>query len=398
MKTRLPLPSSDSSLDIMLARQIIERTKSLFPYPTNICNVDGIMVASTTPERIGSYHEGAVIMIRNNLDELAILCENQYEGTKKGVSRPVRLNKKVIGAIGLTGDVEKVAGYSKLLQAFTELLIENSYASRQARLKEESLQSFLVGWLSSEYKMPKQDFIPQMQKFGFNWTGEFSVIIIKSGLDDPQLSNEAAIMMRMLHRFMMKMDTQKNLFTIHNLHIIWVTTIQPGKKLRETTETLLEEAKKWEKCPLFFGIGKNYESYQDGRQSYSEAVKAVGIADVHNPIVDYCKDIVNIILYSIPEETKREYIDQIFSSCKETEVQDVVRFITAYSQCNGSITKIAKRLHMHKNTVQYRISKISQRLGFDIRSINNQLRLQMACEFLRKKSAEDVKIALTAYT
>ncbi|MCL2373860.1 MAG: helix-turn-helix domain-containing protein, partial [Treponema sp.] len=177
---------------------------------------------------------------------------------------------------------------------------------------------------------------------------------------------------------------QKNIFITHNLHIIWITNIQPEKRLWETTEILLAEAQKWEKCPLFFGIGKRYEDHHDGRQSYLEALKAVGIADIHNPVVDYCEGVMSIALYSIPEETKKEYLDQVFGDCSQAEIQDIVHFVTAYRQCNGSIGKIAKRLYMHKNTAQYRILKISKRLGFDIRGIDSQTRLHIACELMRK--------------
>ncbi|MCL2382465.1 MAG: helix-turn-helix domain-containing protein [Treponema sp.] len=386
MKDHLPLSSGDS-IDVVLAEQIIEKTKTLFPYPTNICGIDGIMIASTTAERLGSYHEGGAVMIQNNWDELAVYDENKYKGTRKGVSRPIRLNKKTIGLIGLTGEVEKVASYSKLLQAFTELLIENSYAYRQARMNEQSLQSFVIHWLTSDHAISKQEFILQVQKFRFVWTGEFSVIVIKSA-QSSQLSKDAVRMLHTMHRFMLKTDSQKNLFILYDLYIIWVTSVQPGKKLYAQAETLLKEAEKWQKSPLFFGIGKKYENHQYGKQSFNEALKAAHLAEANNPIVDYHENLVSIALYSIPEDIKKECVDQVFNGCSEAEVLDIANFTTVYRQCNGSINEIAGRLHLHKNSVQYRISKISERLGFDIRAIGNQVRLQIACELLRKTGGE----------
>ncbi|MDR3199923.1 MAG: helix-turn-helix domain-containing protein, partial [Spirochaetales bacterium] len=101
----------------------------------------------------------------------------------------------------------------------------------------------------------------------------------------------------------------------------------------------------------------------------------------NNPIVDYCDDILSIALDAIPKEMRHECVLRVFRDCTQEEIKTAAEFIAVYCACNGSINKIAKQLFMHKNTVQYRIAKINEMLGFDIRNTRNLLRLQLVCDF-----------------
>jgi carbohydrate diacid regulator len=371
---------SEDSIDLGLARQIVELTTSLFPFPTNICNVHGIMIASKDTERIGCYHEGAAVMIQNNWNELIVTDGGQYKGTRKGVSHPIRFRNKTIGSIGLTGEAKDVVTFSKLLQSFTELLVENNYVSKQTLLNERTLQSSVIRWLLGEHNVPDQDFTLQMQKFSFRWTQGFAVVVIRSK-NSSQLISQAEFIQRSMNRFSQSTDRSRNIFISYNLDIIWITSCWPLTKIMSTAEALLKNVLAKEGLPLNFGIGKHYDSPSQGRKSYAEALKAVELANSHKPVISYYDDIVNIAFDSIPPDIKKECLDQVFADIPIDEMNRIVSFVTIYYHCNGSISEIAKQLGVCKNTVQYRIAKINDRLGFDIRKLENQQRLMMACSF-----------------
>ncbi|GHU04452.1 PucR family transcriptional regulator [Betaproteobacteria bacterium] len=373
---------SEDSIDLNLARQIVELTASLFPFPTNICNVHGIMIASKNTERIGSYHEGAAVMIQNNWNEIIVTHDGQYKGSRKGVSHPIRFRNKTIGSIGLTGEAKDVATFSKLLQSFTELLVENNYVTEQTFLNERTLQSFVIRWLLDEHNIPDQYFTAQMQKFGFRWTQRFAVVVIRSKTSS-QLISQAEFIQRSMHRFIQSTDQSQNIFISYNLDIIWITNLWPLKKIMSKAEALLKNILDIEHLPLNFGIGKHYDSPSQGRKSYAEALMAVELANSSKPVISYYDDIISIAFDSIPMDIKKECLNQVFADIPIEERNRVVTFVAIYVRCDGSINEIAKRLNVSKNTVQYRISKINDQLGFDIRKIENQQRLMMACFFTR---------------
>ena len=68
----------------------------------------------------------------------------------------------------------------------------------------------------------------------------------------------------------------------------------------------------------------------------------------------------------------------IFRNCNDNEINDVIHFINIYYKNNGSINAIARELFIHKNTVQYKISKIINRTGLDPRITKDLISLYLA--------------------
>ena len=54
------------------------------------------------------------------------------------------------------------------------------------------------------------------------------------------------------------------------------------------------------------------------------------------------------------------------------------RIISVLSKNNGSINRSATELFMHKNTLQYRLMRIKERIGLDPRVSQDALVLQIA--------------------
>jgi DNA-binding PucR family transcriptional regulator len=57
---------------------------------------------------------------------------------------------------------------------------------------------------------------------------------------------------------------------------------------------------------------------------------------------------------------------------------DLLRTLEAYLACGGSPQETAQRLHTHRNTVLYRLQRIGDLLGTDVRSPETQFTLWLA--------------------
>lgn len=69
-----------------------------------VVNGQGIIIASTDKNRIGSFHEGATLVMKSG-HRLHITERDakRLKGVKPGINLPIYYNKKVIGVIGITG-------------------------------------------------------------------------------------------------------------------------------------------------------------------------------------------------------------------------------------------------------------------------------------------------------
>lgn len=116
----------------------------------NIMDLDGIIIASTEKNRIGTLHTGARHVVSSG-HELAITEEllPNYPGTKVGYNMPLTFRGRIIGAIGMFGIPEQVRDMAQLLKIYADKYFELE-GTMEARLVDLSLRSKLLGLLVAE--------------------------------------------------------------------------------------------------------------------------------------------------------------------------------------------------------------------------------------------------------
>ena len=67
------------------ATDLIREISSVIDYDINIMNENGVILASTDKERVGQFHEGAHLVIKQNLKELPVYYDEEYAGCRQGI-------------------------------------------------------------------------------------------------------------------------------------------------------------------------------------------------------------------------------------------------------------------------------------------------------------------------
>ncbi len=101
-------------------------------------------------------------------------------------------------------------------------------------------------------------------------------------------------------------------------------------------------------------------------------------------IVMYHDHITDFVIWQIDSDQKKLFFHSVFKSCTDRNIDEFLRLIDIYGKYNGSIGKIAEALHVHKNTVQYRINKLADQTGYDIRNFEEYFYLKMAAKLYPK--------------
>ena len=113
------------------ARDLIAEISAVVDIDINIMDDTGTIVASTDDERIDQFHEGAQMLIRDRRSELIVHYDNEFRGCRKGINLPLIYKDKIIGVIGLTGEIEETIHYARLIQKMTESADEGSGADQE---------------------------------------------------------------------------------------------------------------------------------------------------------------------------------------------------------------------------------------------------------------------------
>ena len=133
-------------LSIQIASNIVKEVNSVIPLKINIMNKKGIIIASSDPLRIGSFHEGALRIIENQIDEIIVHYDGEFDGALQGINYSLKLQGYIIGVLGITGRYEEIVKSALIIKRMTELVLENTYCIVPTIFSQIVLANYAVLW------------------------------------------------------------------------------------------------------------------------------------------------------------------------------------------------------------------------------------------------------------
>lgn len=134
------------------ARHFVRKLDRSLQLKINVMDEKGIIVASYSPERIGDFHQAAYELVTKNIP--MSVTEAQSDGligvNAPGVNLQLNSGQELIGVIGVTGEPEEVLPVSKLVKLMFESMYEYEL-ERETSLKiQDSLSKFSYSLLREQ--------------------------------------------------------------------------------------------------------------------------------------------------------------------------------------------------------------------------------------------------------
>lgn len=178
--------------------------------------------------------------------------------------------------------------------------------------------------------------------------------------------------------------------------IITFILVRPEKKtlhvweiLGDFPEFVSQEIKKISEIPFVIGIGTPIEDYLKLRVSYFQANEAIqyGYHGESGEIYYYENFMVDQLLDSVRDKQILETFAQMSLGklCEHDQKHgtDFVKTLEIYFECNGNVSIAAKKLFLHRNSLIYRMDKIKEILGSELKDSTELLTLQVGLHVLR---------------
>ncbi|MDF2536977.1 MAG: Transcriptional regulator [Bacillales bacterium] len=357
-----------------LAKKIIHEVKKLISEDIIIVSNEGYIVASTDSRRLNKFHEGALECIRTKknliIDESDL---HKFRGVKPGVNFPLIYNQKVIGVIGITGNPDKVMPYGKLLKKMTELMIHEKYITEQIDWEQKTLVSFVFDWL--QLKTLTTDLVDRAKLINFDTDKNRQIILFAT--DNQDSRSEKFI----------KFITHKLLKDKKDYIISWGSdrflVLLEGSRTSTTLRLQLDDLKKEYKLlfdsDIFIGVGQVvqpnnlYISYEQSCLALEESIrKKELIFEEHLRI--------EMLLREIPSDIKKEYLKRTIDPLIYDE--QLIGTLRCFFKNNLSIKETAEEMHIHINTLHYRLKKIEEKTGISIKKFENLVTFYLGTSIL----------------
>lgn len=322
-----------------IAKIIVDKMMAAIPYNINIMNENGIIIESGDKKRIGEVHRGAVEAIKKGT---TVSIADPVLGTKPGVNMPILFKDEIIGVIGITGNLEIVKPFASLVKGSAELLVSQEYMFKERRFKEQLREEFLFEWI---YR--KDDFDHEFKSRG----RDLGIDILK---------DRRAFLIKGVGKSRLNLnwlnDEEYKITISPDIYLIL---------LLNTNDSLVRAKQIVGDLPVKSALGNKHIIIG---KSFSEARRAVNIMDkigIRSNVIEFNKVSYIDKITELKEDTA---LIRILEELGQTEKgMDLLDTLESFILNDGEVMKISKELHIHRNSLGYRISRIEQITGLDPR-------------------------------
>lgn len=352
-----------STINGSLAQDIVDAVREVTDKNINFIGYEGRIIASTDKERIGSFHQAGYEAIMNR-QMIVVSGDEDFEGARKGVNYPIIINNQVMGVIGITGEPSEVTHFGFLAAKITEVFIKEqqlvgSYESRK------KLVQHLMNTCIYEKVIDSEQIKEILQKLHMKELNEYYCTIIEI----PRKNKDfVAIENKILHT-LGQYNIELYIYNYPNRFVILV----PKNLIKEFVE-LVESIDTPEAYRVNCGIGSRITIFQF-KDSYELALVALKYAKQNQILmVESSKLDIELILEELPKQVKQKYMEKVIGQLSADEML----LLGKYYECNMSLKETSDSLYIHKNTVQYRLDKISEKTGLNPRDFRQSVKLYLA--------------------
>lgn len=345
-----------------LSQQIIDTIHDVCGYNINFINTQGIISASTNPQRIGSYHEiGHQVALTGQT--LEVSCNDAYDGSQEGINIPIFYHQNIIAVIGISAPQAEARAYAHLAERITALLLHEQELSLDRRNRDDQKRYIMRALMSNE--VDNRDYLKEcLKQFHMPIEEYYRMITFKISSHNPTLN--ISLLEGALRSFFDHLRQEVYTYFYPDRFIICINSQEFLSYLGSLTQFVEEHP--GIKCAIGTKetLMKSYISYQNS---------LIALAAINDQKIVLFDDLTIEILESeISETTRQTYKEKILGSLKEEEIH----FLKVYYDHDMSLNKTAEVLFLHKNTIQQRLNTIAAKTHYNPRHFKEAILFYIA--------------------
>lgn len=398
-------------IDTEIAQEIAEKLTELIDHDVLLANEKGIIVGSSALERVGTFHEPSTVAIRKKITTVQSFVAHMHtnklsKGAKPGLTLALVLGEEVIGTVAITGDPAEVERFGMVIKSQTEILLREAALLKSAFMRESALQNLLHDVANFDPAILEPDaLVTRAKELGYDLNVKRATIILYF----PQLAHMANPQSSNQHRNSAKFETRLPILLSDTLRttrevfdsdqdlvasvgfdkiaILYGIGVSDElaaiKRIRNKCEQLRKNIKKYQSLHCSIGIGTVAQSVSDLRWSYYDARNALLLGQrlAHRSTEFHIDDFrTQELLLTTSRSSRERFINETLEKLhSQTDWADLRRTILAWCESGYSLAGAAKTLHIHRNTLLYRLDKIEKLNGKSLRDHKHAITLYLAC-------------------
>lgn len=398
---------ADTSL-ASCAQEIARTTSTLVGWPMIITDTKGIIIGASDASRLGCHHEASDPVIETNKASQTTTEEaGNYVHTLPGVTYPINgTGGEVVGTLAMTGEPHQLEPFAKLVKKHVEILIREQELLLYSVTRDNSLRNFLEDLAGSNPSDIGSDLLARALAFDFDpgfvyLPLEFDlyqfarfVRQLQSTMGTSDLSAlEAEIHRRKqsvlleIRRLWKDRRTLSSAMPGNHYLVLVPLCSRTGDIMGRRDEVLAEARALCDKLlaqglKIAVGAGRPQKGLTGIAGSLGQAKKALALGKrIHArpgvyPIDDFQ---IEQLIPSLPLDLRARFAEKGLGKLRSAkDFKELAATITAWCESGFNLAQAAKLLSAHRNTLIYRLNKISDLTGSDLRTWRGAVTVYLA--------------------
>ncbi|WP_033319262.1 CdaR family transcriptional regulator [Streptomyces yerevanensis] len=379
-----------------LAQEIAGDTSAVIGFNVLITDAEGTVIGSGDSSRVGTFHEASVEVIRTKEPATHNTSQAlQLRGVRPGVTLPLVTDGQAVGTVGITGTPAQVRRFGLLVKRQTEILLRESVMLRSRLLAERAAEKLLADIASYDPHVVEGEFLLfRAAELGFDLRLRRVAVAFEVTVPDAGARRQGAPTRDMALIRSELLRTVREVFAdpqdivattapgwigvLHRLPARRPVTSLVGDCRRVTDVIAAQDG-----LAARAGIGEPASSVGDLHDSYQDACDALrlGARVTGGSPVHLITDLrVHQVLAAVGQPARNRLLALTAADLRTQPDWPVLRdTITAWCESGFNLVRASAALHIHRNTVVYRMNKIEQITGRPLREHRTTMALYLAC-------------------
>jgi carbohydrate diacid regulator len=376
-------------LNTGLAQEIVTRTMQIIPFNINVMDVNGIILASGNPARIGELHSGALLALAKKLTvEVDTATAKNLHGAKPGINLPLTVNGQVCGAVGLSGRPEEVRQFGELVRLTAEMILEQANLTNELQRDSRYREAFVLNLIRFD-QAAQAELEAWGARLGFNFRRMQLVFLLELNLEEAGTDFSLAEIQRLQMRILARQPASLTA-TVGPREMVLVDSYDasaakkgvdafPPRRLLALTAMMQEECQQ----PFTLSMGIALPGVEGVAISYQSAKSAARVGRLRTPQqkhFSYYDLALPVLLSGLGAGWQAEQLGAPIAKLRaHDKTREMLRrTLDSWFAHNENSAATANALHIHRNTLDYRLRKIGELTGLDLARTEDRLLLYVS--------------------
>ncbi|MNJ38103.1 Carbohydrate diacid regulator [compost metagenome] len=292
-----------------------------------------------------------------------------------------------MGVVGITGNPEEVYKFGTIIKMNVEILLEQIHMNKQLHFRKMALEGF-INELIVPHNLREKKLKMTARSLQIDLNMERSIMVVE--IEEMKWSEEmesSDLLQKINERKEQFLNGLKVLVSFHSFYAYiedgaFFIAVPAEDQFQKPIYAKIEQYIQRFDYRYYIGVGKFRSGLEGYRASYNEARSCIRLSKRFQQASQAtCIDDWGIIPYLdlIPQSVQKEFMQQHKWSGQLNE--DHKQTLRTFLDCNLDVRETAALLHVHRNTLFYRLDRISQLLQLDYRKFNDLFKIKLLLTF-----------------